>query len=315
MKNILKRDDKGTINLGGKVIVSDPQYGLNCQCQGILKNVLSGEHKCFVEFVDEGEVWGVRVSAIEVTHADYIDNANKFTRYLEDFIVGVDGGAAGIFDYKYFAYYHNEHNSDERVDEKWAGRCYEKTFKYIYNSKHIFHRMHISIPWGDTIDNSGLVSRSGFGDGGYECYTRRNYEGKIISIRVEFIKTNAIEHEEPKITKAVKFAVEFWCNEVRKHNKDITDDQMSLFARELSANLGKARKICDQTLDGGEIGHDFEDAQVVPNALKAANIDINFTDKISVYIHPWYGNPKKRTIWMYQNGGNGVNLADVEEED
>lgn len=310
MEHVLRKDNKGTIDLGGKVMVSDPQYGLNCECQGVLDNVLSGKYNCFVEFVDGGEDWGVRVSAIEVIHADHVNNANKFAKKPEDFIVSVDGGSAGIFDYNYFARYHNEHNSDNRVNEAWEDRCYGKTFKRVNNPK----ERYITTSDGNTIDGLGLVSRSGYGDGGYECYTRRNYEGEIISIRVEFIKTNDIEYEEPKVTKAVEVAVEFWCNEVRKHSENATDEQMSIFARELRNNLGKPCKICRQTLEGGVIGYAFEDCQIVPNAIKSAGINFWSGDRISVQITPWYNNPQKRTIRVYRNSDNGTELATVEEE-
>ena len=40
---------------------------------------------------------------------------------------------------------------------------------------------------GNTIDNLGFVSSSGYGDGVYCCWTAHNDEGKIVAIRVEYI--------------------------------------------------------------------------------------------------------------------------------
>ena len=40
---------------------------------------------------------------------------------------------------------------------------------------------------GNTIDGLGFVSSSGYGDGGYTCWTAKNKEGKVIAIQVEFI--------------------------------------------------------------------------------------------------------------------------------
>ena len=51
------------IQLGEKVMVSDPCYGLNTWCQGVLENVLPGDYRCNIEYSDEGD-WGMRVSAI-----------------------------------------------------------------------------------------------------------------------------------------------------------------------------------------------------------------------------------------------------------
>jgi len=37
------------------------------------------------------------------------------------------------------------------------------------------------------IDDLGFVSSSGYGDGGYSCWTAHNDDGKVIGILVEFI--------------------------------------------------------------------------------------------------------------------------------
>ena len=101
--DIVKTENKGIITLNDKVMVSDPCYGLNTWCQGVLENVLPGQYDCNVEYSDEGD-WGTRVSAIEVTHVDY--DRCTLDEELEKFEVGVDSGQAGIFDYEYYAKYH-----------------------------------------------------------------------------------------------------------------------------------------------------------------------------------------------------------------
>ena len=45
----------------------------------------------------------------------------------------------------------------------------------------------IQILDGNTIDNLGFVSSSGYGDGVYCCWTAHNDEGKIVAIRVEYL--------------------------------------------------------------------------------------------------------------------------------
>ena len=289
---------KKTIRLGEKVMVSDPCYGLNTWCQGVLENILPGNYECKVEYKDEGD-WGIRVSAIEVTHEDYAYE----TFESQDFEVGVDSGQAGIFDYDYYCQYHTNSNDREHVNDAWYDRVCDKTSEYISNPNYIVfvdtpeykagvlayrieldalakkypnldvetaymelinhynglsskdkkldfsslievlesinkllenksdenvilektqealkqqeeeielhnikhkHEMLMHELWdiymrsdvsrekiyrstGNTIDGRGFVSSSGYGDGGYVCYTSKNKESKINAIRIEFI--------------------------------------------------------------------------------------------------------------------------------
>ena len=226
--NNITIENKGIITLGEKVMVSDPCYGLGTWCQGVLENVLSGEYDCNVEYSDE-DAWGIRVSAIEVTHESC---RGKFIALeCEDFEVGVDSGQAGIFDYEYYAKYHMEaterphvnddwydmvcdltegyrenpnyehfdfHNWEETMphDEKWENYVIEKYKAYnawLSSDKSI---KEIYYPDGNTVDGLGLVSSSGYGDGGYGCWTAKNEDGKIVAIRVEFITEDDYEDEE-----------------------------------------------------------------------------------------------------------------------
>lgn len=212
-------ENRGTIDLGAKVMVSDPCYGLGTWCQGIIENVLPGRYNCFVEFVDEDD-WGIRVSAIEVAHVDY--NRNELPEQREKFEVGVDSGQAGIFDYNYYTNRHSDASQSKHVDEEWYGRCCDKTYHHVKNPEYkpfdckvsmdedplqhikewdaymdsIQSQRYISKLDGDTIDSLGLVSSSGYGDGGYDCYTYRNADGNVVAIRVEFISDRYDDDEE-----------------------------------------------------------------------------------------------------------------------
>lgn len=211
MMNV-KTENKGIITLGSKVMVSDPCYGLGTWCQGVLNNVLPGQYACKVEYSDEGD-WGTRVSAIEVTHVDY---KGKFLALnLESFEVGVDSGQAGIFDYEYYAKYHMDATERPHVDDDWYDMVCDLTYTRVKNPdyeefywddtsdtiENVLAKLRAfdaykesikSVKYlheldGNTVDGSGLVSSAGFGDGGYDCWTGKNEDGKIISIRVEFI--------------------------------------------------------------------------------------------------------------------------------
>lgn len=204
--NNIEINDKGFIALDNKVMVSDPCYGMNTWCQGVVDNVLKGNYKCTVETSDEGE-WGRRVSAIKVVHEDYV---KKFLEYSkENFEVGVDSGQAGIFDYEYYKKYHSDDNEAEHVNDDWYWRVCEITESRIKNPnyeefdyekhKDDFIEAHVeymksnkSYPYltindGNTIDGLGFASSSGYGDGGYCCWTAHNEEGKIVAILVEYI--------------------------------------------------------------------------------------------------------------------------------
>ena len=168
---------KTTIKLGNKVMVSDPCYGLGTWCQGVLENVFPGNYKCNVEYSDEGD-WGIRVAAIEVVHEDYDE---VLCMDMENFDVGVDSGQAGIFDYDYYSEYHDSCDVRPHVNDDWYDRVCNIT---------------LSEASAGNIDGLGFVSSSGFGDGGYACWTERNRDGYIVAIRVEFITEYDEEDEE-----------------------------------------------------------------------------------------------------------------------
>ena len=198
--------EKGIIVLGEKVMVSDPCYGLETWCQGVIENVLRGEYVCKVGYSDEDE-YGTRVADIEVIHKSF---SGKFLEYYpEEFEVGVDSGQAGIFDYEYYKKYHKDRNEHKHVDEHWYARVcgitytrkknpYYKEFndwgdkEFFKKYAEYMHNTKINSPYlekldGNIIDNLGIVSSSGYGDGGYVCWTAHSNEGKVVGIRVEFI--------------------------------------------------------------------------------------------------------------------------------
>ena len=151
-----------TIELGGKVMVSDPCYGMNVWCHGIVENVLPGTYNCSVVYSNEG-AWGVRVAEIEVLHQD----AKRYTMSHSGFVVGVDSGQAGIFDYEYYEHYHQR-----GVDDDWYDRVCAIT---------------LSAESAGTIDDSGFVSMSGFGDGGYDCYLYKDLNYNVVGFRIVYI--------------------------------------------------------------------------------------------------------------------------------
>ena len=58
------------IQLGKRVRVSDPCYGTDVWCCGVVDNVKEGTYNVDVEMSDEG-MWGNRVKSLTAIHSDY----------------------------------------------------------------------------------------------------------------------------------------------------------------------------------------------------------------------------------------------------
>lgn len=168
----------GRFSLGNKVMVSDPCYGTDTWCQGVLENVREGFWDAYIKMTDEGN-WGERVAELVAINLDYNDEyaglTSKDINELQEFEVGVDSGTAGIFDYEYYCKCH----TDKDADEDW----YETQ---IINQ---FFPGVDSSDWQKSVftEFNGVASNSGYGDGGYDCYVARNEEGEIVGIKIVYI--------------------------------------------------------------------------------------------------------------------------------
>lgn len=116
--NFIMRVEAGTINLGNKVMVSDPCYSVGTWCQGVLENVKSGTWNCAYGFDEDEE----RVFYIHLSH-NFLSEREIEDAMVDseaaDFEVGVDSGTAGVYDYDYYT----AHHSPER-DEEWYGKLF-----------------------------------------------------------------------------------------------------------------------------------------------------------------------------------------------
>ena len=155
------------IQLGEKVIVTDPCYGLTVPCKAIVNNVVPGEYETFVETIDEGN-WGERISSLSAIKRDsYREIVQE--ECLEE-VIGVDSGQVGIFDYDYRI---------KQGDDLGEYHDESSIYKRICN-------LTSSTQWGE-LDNKVVASSSGFGDGCYDLVLFKNKEGKIIGFKVIFI--------------------------------------------------------------------------------------------------------------------------------
>ena len=176
----------GTIELGGYVYVTDPSYSPGIWCQALIKNVKSGKYHAFMNKVTIPN-WGRVVSELWVCHEDSTkDFPNTFVDGVE---IGVDSGAAGIFDREY---YEKHHQVNGELDEKWCDRQFNLRYEYdIDGNKMEYDDDGIQLRErrdGVAIDGKACVSFSGYGDGSYELYVTTDDNGNVVSIGIKFLE-------------------------------------------------------------------------------------------------------------------------------
>lgn len=146
----------GSIELGTTVIVTDPCYPLDTWCTKTLENVLSGNFKCWLTISN--------IVQNQILIKDGVDESIlRFHKVDAD--IGVDSGQCGVFDYNYY----------EIKQETDAKTWYSDVCNIT-----------LSNDLGGIVDNKGLVSSSGWGDGSYDLYIATNENGEIIGIKLIF---------------------------------------------------------------------------------------------------------------------------------
>ena len=152
--------------LSGKAHISDPCYDIGTWCAGTIMPVKNGRWEASVIKSDEGD-WGVRCAVLLAHHGAHHVNYDSKKFKLQGFEVGVDSGQAGIYDRDSF-----EGGKDNYGDGGW----YDDNCNVTKNP----------FDAGVLPDGHGVVSSSGFGDGGYRCYAIRDKNDDIIAIKVDF---------------------------------------------------------------------------------------------------------------------------------
>lgn len=160
----------GTINLNGKVYATDPCYSIDTWCMALIKNIKKGKYHCFAVKYDKG-IWGKRISELTIVHDEYKDKSLVWE--TTDYSIGVDSGQAGFFDEKYYKKYHKGEDVDDNAeDSQWYNRVCNIT---------------LNGNWCGTIDDKGVVSSSGYGDGGYDVFAVYDENNNIIALKLVFI--------------------------------------------------------------------------------------------------------------------------------
>lgn len=184
------------IKLGNSVMVSDPCYTPDTWCQAKIENVKEGEYNTYCHKIDTGD-FGERCSLLLAVHSSY--DVNKMYWELHPDEIGVDSGQAGIFDMSTFrkdgiemevptiGYDGRDLNWLDALKSEKDGKgedWYIKMCKLTLTEK----------MWGGY--ENGVVSRSGFGDGGYTLYiAKEEYTGKVIGFCIDFFVEEQEETE------------------------------------------------------------------------------------------------------------------------
>ena len=154
----------------GKITFSDPCYRLGTWCAIYNIPFPNGEYRIQAKKTDEGD-WGYRVAEIAIYNKKLVpENESRELDIWWDELegeVGVDSGQAGIFDSTYYEKFHNENS----INDLWYDRICDITLT--------------EEGYGAT-DELGVVSSSGYGDGGYTAYLGKLGD-KIVAAKIVFI--------------------------------------------------------------------------------------------------------------------------------
>lgn len=176
----------------GKVIVSDPCYEVDNGGNHTLQNVKNGIWTTTKINSDEGE-WGIRTASIEA----YIDQTPKEHEYQLEFNadVYVDSGQAGFFD---LDGYRNLSLFTAELPPVYPGFEPEENLPAEEKDAETFYGICCNI----TLRNKtgvlpyGIVSDTGYGDGSYDLFLRKDEHGLVTAMKLVFIDEDEEEEED-----------------------------------------------------------------------------------------------------------------------
>ena len=143
--------------ISGKLIVSDPCYG-NIELIGAANGTWEAEIK-----TGHFEDWGKRVTEIEAKHPDLDSDEWESLGHRD-----VDSGQMWIGDMAYW-------NGGETEWYDDICKTHGKVYASLYAAK------------------EGVLTTSGFGDGGYELFGIKDEDDNLVAVKVVFITEEEIE--------------------------------------------------------------------------------------------------------------------------
>lgn len=161
---MLKINDAEFIGLfkvkSGNLRITDPCYDKGTWCSGVLDDCKIGTWETFYKLDDTGN----KVSELLAFYSDISSRTLKSEKWLEQSIdVGVDSGQCGIFDDELYP------NPGDK--KSFYSKCCDFT----------------SSDYAGVVENFGVVSSSGDGDGSYTCYTLEDKDG-VVGIKIIFLE-------------------------------------------------------------------------------------------------------------------------------
>lgn len=153
----------------GALVVTDPCYDLGTWCAGKITGVLNGRWHASIDHLPDDPYY---TSSIHIVHESHSHDVGSLEFTLSPFEVGVDSGQAGFFDESIYPPGVRPNDSYWNGDEFYDECCYATC-----DSANGF----------GVIRGKGVVTRSGFGDGGYSCYVARDPGGHVVAAKIVFI--------------------------------------------------------------------------------------------------------------------------------
>lgn len=189
----MKRDftDIGTFTLeSGVMRISDPCYKKDVWCTGTIPNCKTGKWEAVTAYYNDG-LFGRRVSMLAARAVDgnasfdLLDELGDLA--VGDFEVGVDSGQAGMYDdatYGLDSIVESLPTPDDIYGtgpgSLWFSCCCEAS-----DAENC----------ADVLPN-GVVSRSGFGDGGYTAFYHIGKDKKVDLIAIQYIDEEMEDAQE-----------------------------------------------------------------------------------------------------------------------
>ena len=152
----------------GRIRVTDPCYEPDTWCAYVIDDAKKGLWTAKLSYM-EG-----RVSELRINHFSHstVEPAAK-----TDAQIGVDSGQAGFYDDAFFV---ENHGGEYGELDTFYGKNCNATIEH------------------DTgiIEECGVVSSSGWGDGVYDLYVARDKDGLVIAAKIVFLYDEEDEDEE-----------------------------------------------------------------------------------------------------------------------
>ena len=158
----------GTITLSDHIHASDPCYDRYVWCRREIEDVLPGEYRVYSIHNDKEH----RVHSLVLLHEKKHKPWQFIFKWAFGKDVGVDSGQFGFFDDSIYPLTEKTGGEMEDLDS-FYGKCCQAT---------------LSKEQEGIIDNKGVVSSSGWGDGAYPYYV--NALGKKSAFMVDYLSEN-----------------------------------------------------------------------------------------------------------------------------